>query len=154
MANRILIGKGSTARGTSNYGLWVSRPGKDVTTCTADELIFDTDAGASTDIKGLFQLQNVDTSAATPQTSGTTGSVAQGATVTVSFSNFNWVNGIIPFFRGGINVSGSGSGQSVSSNGFTIDSFNTSSATVTNVSGGSANLRFSVLPSFSANARF
>jgi hypothetical protein len=45
MANRILIGRGSTARGTSNYGLWVSRPGKDVTTCTADELIFDTDAG-------------------------------------------------------------------------------------------------------------
>ena len=154
MANRILIGKGSTTRGTSNYGLWVSRSGKNVNTCTADELIFDTDAGGSTDIKGLFQLQNVDTTATTPVTSGTTGSVAQGVTATVSFSNFNWANGIIPFFRGGFNLSGSGSNQTITANNFTINSFNTSSATITNVSGGSANLRFAILPSFSANARF
>ena len=40
MANRVLIGKGSTARGSSNYGAWISRPGKDVLTCSDDELIF------------------------------------------------------------------------------------------------------------------
>ena len=41
MANRILLGQGTTARGgTSKYGLWVSKPTKDVLTCTDDELIF------------------------------------------------------------------------------------------------------------------
>ena len=38
MANRVLLGK----RG-SDYGLWVSKPGADVTTCDKEDMIFDTD---------------------------------------------------------------------------------------------------------------
>lgn len=41
MANRVLLGKGTTARGTSNYGLWVSKPGQNVETCAQDQLLFD-----------------------------------------------------------------------------------------------------------------
>ena len=57
MANRILLGKASTARGGSTkYGLWVSKPGEDVTTCSDDKLLFNTDKGAGGDIKSLFQV--------------------------------------------------------------------------------------------------
>ena len=59
MANRVLLGRGTTARGgTSKYGLWVSKPTKNVLTCTDDELIFDMDKGGTADIKGIL----VDTS--------------------------------------------------------------------------------------------
>ena len=58
MANRVLLGRASTARGgDTKYGLWISKPGQDVTTCTDDQLVFNTDKGATGDIKALFQLQ-------------------------------------------------------------------------------------------------
>lgn len=39
---RVLLGKASTARGGSSvYGLWISKPGKDVETCEDEELLFD-----------------------------------------------------------------------------------------------------------------
>ena len=41
MANRVLLGKASTARGgDTKYGLWISKPGEDVTSCSDDKLIF------------------------------------------------------------------------------------------------------------------
>lgn len=49
MVDRVLLGKGSTTRGTSNYGLWVSRPGYNVQTCTADQLLFSSDADDQVD---------------------------------------------------------------------------------------------------------
>ena len=61
MANRVLIGTRN-----SQEGIYVSRPGKDVLTCSDDELLFRMDDGASGTIKGLYQLQPVtgtDTSA-------------------------------------------------------------------------------------------
>ena len=66
MANRLLLGRASTARGgDTKYGLWISKPGQDVTTCTDDQLVFNTDKGATGDIKALFQLQNANTTAST-----------------------------------------------------------------------------------------
>lgn len=147
MANRVLLGKGTTARGgTSKYGLWISRPGKDVTTCSDDELIFDTDKGGSADIKGMFQLQTVTGSAET-----TTTSISANTTTNISFTNFNWSFGIIPIMgtatavvEGNVQYSGS----------FTINSFTTSSVNVTNLQNNSLTVSLSVLPAFSANARF
>lgn len=41
MVDRVLLGQGTTARGTSNYGLWVSKPTYNVATCDAEDLLFD-----------------------------------------------------------------------------------------------------------------
>jgi len=40
MANRIVLGKGRGTSGT-DYGLWISKPGKDVLTCDPEDLMFD-----------------------------------------------------------------------------------------------------------------
>ena len=53
MGNRVLLGKGTAARGSSEYGLWISKPGQDVLTDGDDDLIFnselnDTTSGIST----------------------------------------------------------------------------------------------------------
>ena len=56
MANRVLMGKGTTARGgTDKYGLWISKPGQNVLTCTDDQLILNTDIGTTDSIAALFQ---------------------------------------------------------------------------------------------------
>lgn len=147
MANRVLLGKGTTARGgTSKYGLWISRPGKDVTTCSDDELIFDTDKGGSADIKGMFQLQTVTGSVET-----TTTSISANTTTNISFTNFNWSFGIIPIMGTATAVVG---GNVQYSGSFTINSFTTSSVNVTNLKNTSLTVSLSVLPAFSANARF
>ena len=41
MPSRVLFGKGTATRGTSNFGLWVSKPSANVETTTANNLIFD-----------------------------------------------------------------------------------------------------------------
>ena len=77
MANRVLLGQGTTQRGgTSKYGLWVSKPGQNVLTCSDDNLIFDMDKGGSADIKGMFQLQTV------------TGTASASATTTFTINSF------------------------------------------------------------------
>jgi hypothetical protein len=40
MANRILLGKGSATRGSSDYGLWISKSGQNVTSCTEANLLY------------------------------------------------------------------------------------------------------------------
>ena len=149
MANRILLGQGTTARGgTSKYGLWVSKPTKDVLTCTDDELIFDMDKGGSADIKGLFQLQTVTGTA----TASTTATVTGNATATLSFTDFSWGFGIVPFLGLGIQTASGVAGQNDGS--FTINAFTTSGVNVTNLESTTLNVSLSVLPFFSSNARF
>ena len=154
MAERVLIGRGSSTRGSSNYGIWISKPGQNVNTCTDDQLIFNTDKGAAGDIKALFQLQNMDTS--TNATTSTTTSVSANTTATINFSNFNWGFGALSF--GGFGVitgNSSSSGTSGVSNIFTINSTSTSAISVTNLSTTSAvSIRFSVLPKIVNVARF
>ena len=149
MANRILLGQGTTQRGgTSKYGLWVSKPGQNVLTCSDDNLIFDMDKGGSADIKGMFQLQTVTGTA----TASATTTVSASTTATLSFTNFNWNFGIVPFLGLGVVTSGSTAGQNDGS--FTINSFTTSGVSVTNLESTALNLSFSVMPFFSSNARF
>lgn len=40
MANRVILGKGR-GTGGSDYGLWISKPGKEVLTCDPEDLMFD-----------------------------------------------------------------------------------------------------------------
>tara|TARA_X000001382_G_scaffold119355_1_gene100089 strand:- start:7 stop:456 length:450 start_codon:yes stop_codon:yes gene_type:complete len=149
MANRVLLGQGTTQRGgTSKYGLWVSKPGQNVLTCSDDNLIFDMDKGGSADIKGMFQLQTVTGTA----TASATTTVSASTTATLSFTNFNWNFGIVPFLGLGVITSGSDAGQN--SGSFTINSFTTSGVNVTNLETTVLNLSFSVMPFFSSNARF
>ena len=102
MANRLLLGRASTARGgDTKYGLWISKPGQDVTTCTDDQLVFNTDKGATGDIKALFQLQNADTTASTV-VSSVTSNISAGATETVNFSDITFANGVVIFGRSGV----------------------------------------------------
>lgn len=148
MANRVLLGRGTTARGgTSKYGLWVSKPNKNVLTCTDDELIFDMDKGGTADIKGLFQLQTV-----TGTSETTTSTVSASTTTNISFTDFNWSFGIIPIMGTAAFTTGNQTGQY--NGGFTINSFTTSTVNVTNLETTALTLSLSVMPSFSANARF
>jgi hypothetical protein len=155
MANRVLIGKGTSQRGgTDKFGMWVSRPGKNVLTCSDDELIMDTDKGGSSDIKGFLQAQSVSVTSGVANATGTTGSISSGATATVSFLNFNWSFGIIPIFGATYTTSGTGSSTEVSGASWTINSFTTSGVNITNNSAQAETLSFSVIPKFSNVARF
>tara|TARA_B100000963_G_scaffold118801_1_gene103463 strand:+ start:24 stop:512 length:489 start_codon:yes stop_codon:yes gene_type:complete len=87
MANRVLLGKASTARGgDTKYGLWISKPGEDVTSCSDDKLIFNTDKGAGGDIKSLFQVLR-------PVSNQTTVAVSNSFSGTANQSqNFDFAN--------------------------------------------------------------
>ena len=154
MANRVLLGKGTSARGTSNYGLWISRPGKDVLTCSDDELIFDTDTGASADIKGLFQLQSVSVVSGVANGQATSGSLAANASATISYTNFSWLHGVVPIFGSAFSTSGSGSGTSFTGQSFRINSISTSGVNITNTSDSAEVFKFSVIPKFTNVALF
>ena len=94
MAGRVLAGKSTNSNlGHSSgvYGLFVSAPGKDITTCTDDQLLFTTDNGATGSnfiSKGFFQIAPV--SGGTSNTAPVvkqTDTVAAGATTTTSLTN-------------------------------------------------------------------
>ena len=149
MANRILLGQGTTARGgTSKYGLWVSKPGQNVLSCSDDNLIFDMDKGGTSDIRALLQKQTVSGTA----TASATTTVAASTTTTLSFTNFSWGFGIIPFIGLGVVSSGSSAGQN--SGSFTVNSFTTSGINITNLESSTLNISFSILPRFSSSALF
>jgi len=144
MANRVLIGTRN-----SQEGIYVSRPGKNVLTCTDDELIFKMDDGASGTIKGLYQLQPITGTASTATTS-----ISAGATATISISNFSWTNGVVPYALGSVG-SGSTGGSNSASMGFTIGTVSTSSISITNnLSSGSFSLTLAASPVMFAGALF
>ena len=152
MANRLLLGRASTARGgDTKYGLWISKPGQDVTTCTDDQLVFNTDKGATGDIKALFQLQNADTTASTAVTS-VSQQIQAGATTTVSFSNITFANGVVAFGRSGVVTSTTGGVTSSRVNGtFQIGTVSGGSISVTNLDSNNAKtIEFSILPQHGA----
>ena len=155
MANRVLIGKGTTQRGgTDKFGMWVSRPGKNVFTCSDDELIMDTDKGGTSDIKGFLQPQAVSVSSGVANSTGTTGSINSGVTTTISFLNFNWSFGVIPIFGATYSSSGSGTETVVSGASWSINSISTSGVNITNNSSQAETLSFIVIPRFTNVARF
>jgi len=72
MASRILIGNNGT-----NYGLFVSRPGKNVTDMNEDDLIFNTNGSDTSNFLGFLQLGQVGST-----TNNTTGDVTQNSNST------------------------------------------------------------------------
>ena len=72
MASRILIGNNGT-----NYGLFVSRPGKNVVGANEDDLIFNTNGSNTTNFLGFIQLGQVGST-----TNNTTGDVTQNSNST------------------------------------------------------------------------
>lgn len=70
--NRILIGKSG-----SNYGIFVSRPGKNVVGANEDDLIFNTNNSDTTNFLGFLQLGQVGST-----TNNTTGDVTQNSNST------------------------------------------------------------------------
>ena len=66
MANRIILGKSTNSNlghSAGKYGLYISRTGDDITSCTADQLIFNTDnVGSVSGAIDLGQFQVVPTS--------------------------------------------------------------------------------------------
>jgi hypothetical protein len=97
MANRIILGKNTNSNhghssGTPGFGLYISRPGKDVTTCTADELIFNTDNGTGTSLGRIISMYQL---APIPQAGGgtnttTTSSITAGNAVTLDISSIDF----------------------------------------------------------------
>ena len=143
MANRVLIGTRN-----SQEGIYVSRPGKNVLTCTDDELIFKMDDGASGTIKGLYQLQPI-----TGTTSTATTSVSAGTTATISITNFGWTNGVVPFALGSISTGSSGGSNSSGLN-FQFGTISTSSIQISNTLGSTINVTLAASPVMFAGALF
>ena len=141
MANRVLIGTRN-----SQEGIYVSRPGKDVLTCSDDELIFKMDDGASGTIKGLYQLQPV-----TGTDASATTSVSAGTTATVSISDFSWTNGVIPFALGS---TASGQASTSAALNFQFGTISTSSIQITNTLGSSINVTVAASPVMFSGALF
>jgi hypothetical protein len=141
MANRVLLGEKN-----SLYGLYISRPGKNVLTCTEDELIFNMDDGAAGTIKGLFQLQPV-----TGTSASATTSVSAGATATVSITNLGWTNGIIPYALGAI---GTGSSNASANMNFNIGSFSNTGISITNTTSSASSITVAASPRLFSGALF
>ena len=90
MGARVLLGESTNSNlghstSSGNYGLYISRTGDDVTSCTKDQLIFNTDdVGNNSGAVDLGQFQVLPTSGTTANVSV---SVGAGATASVGFTN-------------------------------------------------------------------
>ena len=94
MAGRVLAGKSTNSNlghSAGVYGLFVSAPGQDITTCNDDQILFTTDNGGTGSnfiSKGFFQIAPV--SGGTSNTAPVVTSVsalAASATATLSVTN-------------------------------------------------------------------
>ena len=145
MANRILLGKSTNSNlghSSGEFGLYISRPGDDVTNCTKDQLIFNTDnVGSVSGAIDLGQFQVVPTSG-----TNATASVSVNASSTATVSHANLGTGNLLLTNNSF-ASSDLTGQSPTSNvttsrfgnaGFT----GTTSGTLSN--GGNASATFTV----------
>ena len=148
MANRVLMGKGTTARGgTDKYGLWISKPGQNVLTCTDDQLILNTDIGTTDSIAALFQTQTFDTTNTSAQTA-VSATVSAGTTTNISFSNLGFSNGVAAF--GGLGFAAV-DGANRTSGRIQINSAASGQINVTNLSSTTAQtISFIVMPQHGA----
>ena len=154
MANRILLGKNVNSNhghssSSAGFGLYVSRQTKNVLTCTADELIFNTDNGLTTDVSrvvGMFQLAPIDTSNNTTATTNVNANST--ATISVSSVNFGLSLRFIGYGRTSI-TSGSGSGVATYENNFSANTI-----TIRNTTSNSLQVKSFLAPRYTSNAFF
>ena len=90
MAAKILLGKSTNTNlhSGTKYGMWIARAGEeDVTTCAADELIFNTDTmGSVSGAVAAGQYQGMPSSGTTADVQVT---VSAGSTATFSFTDLD-----------------------------------------------------------------
>ena len=161
---RVLIGKNTSSNhGFSNaspgFGIFVSRPGKDVTTCSADELIMNTSntnqTGSGFVSAGMFQALAVRTVAGVPRADFTTVSTSSGATqaITNIYSHLGTVDGVdlgVPSLpQSNTTAAASGSGSSQGSTASIGTSFNTAGTSITFTSSTNTVLNVAIMPTFS-----
>ena len=89
MANRLLLGKSTNSNlghTGGKFGLYISRAGDDVTNCTKDQLIFNTDnVGSTSGAIDLGQFQIVPIAGGTNASTSVT--VSGGSSATISTEN-------------------------------------------------------------------
>jgi hypothetical protein len=150
MANRLIIGKSTnTNLGHSGgkFGLYISRPGDDITTCTKDQLVFNTDnAGAVAGAIDVGQFQIVPISGGTNASTNVT--VASGSTATISTEDLGTGNLLYTDFQGAY-TSLDDFAQTL--NG---DYTGTTSGTISNTGDTSITATISVIKGFSTLALF
>lgn len=154
MANRVLIGKNVNSNhghssASPGYGLYISRPNKDVTSCTADELIFNTDNGQVTSVAriiGLFQLAPIDTNNNTT----TTTTLSSGATATIDISSINYGLDLGFIGYGGVTTTTTDSSALVSY----TNNFSAETITLKNETTASLNVKTYLQPRYTTNAFF
>ena len=157
MANRIILGKSTNSNlghSGGKFGLYISRPGDDVTNCTKDQLIFNTDnVGSVSGAIDLGQFQVVPTSG-----TNATASVSASAGATASISHIDIGGGHLLFnkFIGSYADSGGqDSGGSSSINKFLNGDFSSGTGgSLTNIGNAAIVVDVAVFKGFSTGSLF
>ena len=90
MAAKILLGKSTNTNlhSGTKYGMWIARAGEeDVTTCAADELIFNTDTMGS--VSGSIDAGHYQVMPSSGTTADVQVTVSAGSTATFSFTDLD-----------------------------------------------------------------
>ena len=150
MANRVLLGKSTNSNlghTGGKFGLYISRTGDDVTNCTKDQLIFNTDnVGSTSGAIDLGQFQIVPIAGGTNASTSVT--VAGGSSATISTENLGTGNLLFGDFTsapvGDANISQTVNGAYTGA----------TSGSLTNTGSNSLTLTVSVIKGFSTASLF
>jgi hypothetical protein len=150
MANRLLLGKSTNSNlghTGGKFGLYISRTGDDVTNCTKDQLIFNTDnVGSVSGAIDLGQFQIVPIAGGTNASSSVT--IAGGSSATISTANLGVGNLLFGDFTsapvGDVNTSQTVNGAYTGA----------TSGSLTNTGSSSLTLTVSVIKGFSTAPLF
>jgi hypothetical protein len=150
MANRLLLGKSTNSNlghTGGKFGLYISRTGDDVTNCTKDQLIFNTDnVGSTSGAIDLGQFQIVPIAGGTNASSSVT--IAGGSSATISTVNLGVGNLLFGDFTsapaGNVNTSQTVNGAYTGA----------TSGSLTNTGSNSLTLTVSVIKGFSTASLF
>jgi len=150
MANRLLLGKSTNSNlghTGGKFGLYISRTGDDVTNCTKDQLIFNTDnVGSTSGAIDLGQFQIVPIAGGTNASSSVT--IAGSSSATISTANLGVGNLLFGDFTsapvGDVNTSQTVNGAYTGA----------TSGSLTNTGSSSLTLTVSVIKGFSTAPLF
>ena len=150
MANRVLLGKSTNSNlghTGGKFGLYISRTGDDITNCTKDQLIFNTDnVGSVSGAIDLGQFQIVPIAGGTNASSSVT--IAGGSSATISTANLGVGNLLFGDFTsapvGDVNTSQTVNGAYTGA----------TSGSLTNTGSTSLTLTVSVIKGFSTASLF
>lgn len=150
MPARVLLGKSTNSNlghGSGKFGLYISRTGDDVTSCTKDQLIFNTDDvgnnSGAVDL-GQFQVLPVSGTSASVNTS-----VGAGATATVNFTNQTYTGNVVF-----VQYKNGAQGDSAINQTFRISYSGASSGTVLNLGNAAFTAPISIFKGFSTAGLF